>query len=405
MNHPTAQPQKAITPERASYELDRREVRERCKNDLFFLANSILRDPNQPGHVELGPIHKEMADDLQAGGELCGLRDLSLWPRSHLKTTVRTVAYAVFRILRNPRIRILILNAIEENAQAFLGEVRNHFKANPRLRELFPELIPEGWGDKSHFKVKTVGLIRGSSVEAIGVGGSATSKHFDLIIYDDFFDLADPRITDPGEHMRKVEYQLEQSYYLLDSPKSDQVMTGTRWAVGDPYEERIKSGKWNTSVRTIETDGVPIWPEKFPIEIIREKLKEATESGTLAIVYAQWYNDPVPAEEAKLRGYKLYEGRPPEGTKVIIGIDPASSVSIKADYTAIVSICYTPAHEIYVDVAVQQRVDPSKIVDMAFDYERLYSDRALLAVEAVAAGLLSSHVLKTTHAATALSFS
>ncbi|MGC9445207.1 MAG: hypothetical protein ACP5E9_09830 [Candidatus Methanospirareceae archaeon] len=91
-------------------ELTNLHTGEQLTYDLFQFARAILdypllqEDPHHAWCTELDRRHK---------------RSLWLEPRHTFKSTVFTKAYPIWRLFREPDLRILIVNATAENAEAF----------------------------------------------------------------------------------------------------------------------------------------------------------------------------------------------------------------------------------------------------------------------------------------------
>ena len=400
MNVAAKKPPK-ISPERLLREKERRELRKKCEENFFFFCDEIMRDHKNPLHLPLGRLHKDMCDHIQHETERAearrartkpgtvplGMRALNLVPRSHLKSEILTVYYSAWRILRSAKIRILLVNEIDTNAEAFSSLLRTHFQTNDRLRYLAPELVPSTWGKVSAWNVNRVGSrLKDHTIEAIGVGSNAASRHFDLIIFDDFFTMEGEEGIDPKLKLIKAKNWFFGSTFLLDSLSSDMMVTGTRWHFDDPYNDMIKSGDWKVFFRVVEVDGVPSWPEKFPMDVIEAERKRFATNGQLGLWWAQYYNNPLPIGEAPLAGYNVYIGKwagePIKGYR--FGVDPASRRKKTNDYTAFIVVGYTGRGDIVVELASQQRISPLETVERIFDIESLYNDQAPVGIETVA---------------------
>ena len=116
--------QKIAVKHLAVNELVRRRVTR--DGDFAFFAEHVL------GYT-VKPFHASLIDFQGAAGNRC----LQLAPRGFGKSTLLTVARAVFEIIQDPNIRILIASKTEGFAETILREVKHHFEVNDRLRELF----------------------------------------------------------------------------------------------------------------------------------------------------------------------------------------------------------------------------------------------------------------------------
>jgi hypothetical protein len=113
----------------------RRDLAERGKNDLFFMAKAILG-------------YQQMTQECH--GPLCVFHDhnrsrykLTLVPRGTFKTSVITIGKNIQGSVRDPNSRTCIINEVAENAQGFLSTIAEHFEGNKVLRALYSEVIPK----------------------------------------------------------------------------------------------------------------------------------------------------------------------------------------------------------------------------------------------------------------------
>jgi hypothetical protein len=115
---------------------DQREfLRDVARNDLYTLTKGILgyQDVNPETH---GAFCRYIQDEEKR-------RRLGLMPRSHLKTTIATVADPIRLVLKEPdETRLLIAGETATTAEKILSEVKGHWEKNKLLRALFPELVP-----------------------------------------------------------------------------------------------------------------------------------------------------------------------------------------------------------------------------------------------------------------------
>src|SRR3990167_8314222 len=80
------------------------------------------------------PLHKPLCDFVQNNQDK---KRMVLLPRGHLKSSVITIGYALWRIAQNPKIRILIANATGPLAVTFLKQIKDHLLKNEKFKELF----------------------------------------------------------------------------------------------------------------------------------------------------------------------------------------------------------------------------------------------------------------------------
>ena len=120
-------------------------------------------------------------------------RKLGLAPRAHLKSSLWTISDTLRLICQNPNRRILLINEVELNAVHWLAKIASVVERRPLFRWLFPEVIPlpgtTRWS-ATELEFERSEWFPECTIEAIGVGGASTSRHYTQIKEDD---LVGPR--------------------------------------------------------------------------------------------------------------------------------------------------------------------------------------------------------------------
>lgn len=301
-------------------------LRKRAITDLYWFADIVL------GYGQLVPMtphtHYAMCRFAEHRTGIPALdeahyRMVSV-PRGVGKTTLITRARSIQLALANPDIAILIANERQENANAFLAEIKSHFEGNDFLRALFPERMP---GDfLRDWSAERALLPRGQArVEptfmTIGVGGTITGMHPDVIICDDVISREAMENARAGswQIMERTNRWINQLRPLLNLnyPAYEIFVVGTRWWQGDSYEHiersfgygeteqkfllktRLADGSTQTLPafrrgdlaifrRAIIEDGVCIFPEKYSLDDLA-KIRVADE----LLYAANFMNNPT----------------------------------------------------------------------------------------------------------------
>lgn len=164
-------------------------LRERCK-DLYFFNEVVL------GYTDLFALEPETHllfhrfMERKTGSDLIDSApfQLVMMPRGTGKTTCGTRGHAIQLACFNPDISILIANEVQETANAFLKEIQQQFEQNELLQHLFPEVIPNFHTTTWAAEAATLNRTRSRpepTFMTIGVGGTRTGLHFDIILGDD----------------------------------------------------------------------------------------------------------------------------------------------------------------------------------------------------------------------------
>lgn len=219
-------------------------LRKRATGNLYFFNAVIL------GFSEVFPLEEEthliphLFMQRHTGSELLdeARYQLLMWPRETGKSTCGTVGYAIWRIVQNPEMAVLIANESAKLASDFVQAVEYHFEHNDLLKALFPECEP----DKDSWSATRCRLKRASgrqdpTVDSIGVGGTVTGYHPDLIICDDLisqeaFENAKIGAWSVVERVNRWVNRLEMLLSSSAKPFPEIRFIGTRWFEGDSYE-------------------------------------------------------------------------------------------------------------------------------------------------------------------------
>jgi predicted phage terminase large subunit-like protein len=174
---------------------------------------------------------------------------------------------------------------------------------------------------------------------AVGVGGAVLSKRFDIILMDDILDEENTQSVDQRE---AVQLWFKKTLKPTLAPDGVVIVIGTRWGEEDLYEQFMKPTYdggfgWQSHVVSALTEDengklVSYWPEYWPVERL---LEEREEMGS-ALFACSYQNDI-----SGLLAGNIFHGpfdhfnSLPDGRYTLrMGVDLASSIRERADYTA-----------------------------------------------------------------------
>ncbi len=330
----------------------RAKVRYYCKTDLFFLAEHVLRDQSKP-NLHIG-LHDELCFLLQQETD-----QLNLLPRGHLKSTIGTVAYCLYRIINNPNIRIALFSDTTDIGNKFLSPIQSHIERNKRFKWLFPDVKPaesrrgrpDKWSDKEMIVARDTHDMA-PTILAGSTGQTFSGLHCDVIILDD---VVTKKTAQTREKLQVVTAWFGDVINVAD-PGYKLIVNGTRKHDADLYGKLIKDGIQTYRRKHIE-DGEYIWPEPQIMAFIEKKKLHmttfdiATELDNDPIVEGEqdfdpsWFNIYTPNI---LRANILPEDAPPNdidmlhdwynSLNIYMGCDPARSQGDSSDYTVIMVI-------------------------------------------------------------------
>jgi predicted phage terminase large subunit-like protein len=368
--------------------------RHKCQTDLLYLIKEYLgasKVINEEMHGEVAAILKSLTDGWDKTKEKEAVIQL---PRGHLKTALITIAWTIQRILCDQNITIMIVSSVYATALEWVQNIQDYL-LDERLVKLFPEILCATEKDYKQLglswkedvvNVKRTKVTRGPTVRVIGIDGSKAGKHADIVLFDD---IMDENNSDTAEAILRVIRQYKHLSCVLN-PGGLRVIVGTRYGISDFYswlEENnytihAKScviNSKNKPCSVLDDDAVPIFPERFSIELLKKK---RTELGAY-LFSCQYENNPLPAEsitfkESWMRTYKI--GDEPRFRRLYILCDPAMSQSKKSDET-VLSVVGQPVDNekpLYVlkSKAIgfkESKGDVQAVIDALFDEYVYYS--------------------------------
>jgi predicted phage terminase large subunit-like protein len=367
--------------------------------DKFILGYDAKTRPEKIGleedtHLDMCQFiegrHLEEDDREVKPFKLCEM------PRGTLKSTAITVGYSIQRIVKNRNIRILILNAVFDNAKKFLDEIKGHFEGNQILTGLYGGEYG-GFVDNKNWRaeeIKVLGRTVNYKEPTISLGSPGvlkTGMHYDLIIMDDLVDDLNTRTKEGMDEIIKV-YKL---CLALLQPDGEIVVIGTRWHFNDLYNyiEKNERHRFNVYKRSCyREDGSLLYPQK----LTKQYLEDQKKTFGPYLFSCNYLNDPVDEEAAYFKkswfryytianGYFIPDSRLEEGQQtksqtfysieqmnLTLAIDPSSGVG--RDYTGITVCATDPEKRVFVLEAYRKKLNHTKLIDLIFEYQEKYPE-------------------------------
>lgn len=342
-----------------SEEALREAKRKLVLGDLFYLLVYILHRKDM-----LHPWLFARCREVQASPN----GHLDLWAREHAKSSIITVALTMQNILQDSEITIGIFSHNKAMAKSFLRVIKQEFETNTVLQDLFPEVLYKDpqkssrkWSEDVGLIVRRVGNPPEATLEAHGlIDSMPTGRHFQLRVYDD---LVTPEAVSTPEQMRKVIDALDMSSNL-GRKGGIMRMIGTRYRLGDAYEEYIKRGVVKPRIYPAtdngRSDGVPVlfseaeWDNKLrdmsPAIIASQMLQNPLASSSV-IFQPDWIRMwPAYVKDADGKIKRDDNGREirlelPTFDAVFLSVDGAFSEKTTADDSCILALGLFKANE------------------------------------------------------------
>lgn len=389
-------------------------LRKQCLSSLYMFCRTVM------GYDDLDDkLHGDYCFFLE-GAE--ARKDAEL-PRSFVKTWIGTIAYSIWIALPrtspdefppgiDPRdkfyslgtnIRILIASYVISNSMKMIGLIRKTYERNQAMMILFPEVIPENfnktkWSD-SEATIQRTGDFTESTFEAGGIGGSTTSRHYDLVIEDDLIyankdDLTGRELQPNQEDIDKaIGWHKLATSLLVPGSHTHVHNIGTRWAKHDlkdyirqnepDYVSFIQSA---TVDGTFGPDSEPTWPSMYPIK----QLDTIRRAQGPYMFSTQYLGKPMAIEDMLFKSHWLqyYKTKEelPQGLRIFTTIDLSLWSQPKRkgllSRGVILTCGWDSKNNVWVlhyDVA---RFNPSEIIDGMYRHHQLFQPE-LIGVEAV----------------------
>jgi hypothetical protein len=160
-------------------------------------------------------------------------------PPGHAKSTTITVNYVIWRLMKNPDLKVIIVSKAQRLSEQFLLQIKERL-TNPqysKLQETFGP--PGGWQEGSASWKASQFYISGRSaeakdpsVQAVGIRGQVYGARADLVVVDDAIDN-----TNVGEYEKQIDWLLGIVGSRLAPRTGRLLVVGTRIAAKDLYSE------------------------------------------------------------------------------------------------------------------------------------------------------------------------
>src|SRR5579883_2793995 len=407
-------------------------ARWKARTDLTFLAKDILgyKDVIGPQRFPFmnllqkfplpSPGDLEKFDRLDRGNwiytpptELTKLpgnrRVLILDPRGFLKTTINSQSHSIQWILNYPDIAMMITQSNTEKAQMILGEIKRHFQANERFRQLFPEHVPQkrvfDWGTKSDFttEARPKNVTRKEpTLLTSSIDKGSSGIHVDVM---KFSDIVEPNNVKTPEQIVGVIQAFGMMENLLVAPSYWIDVEGTRYDFSDLYGRIIEAEQkrppeereWAIHVRGCyrkDTGGEPErfvpdeldlpylydehgkkiswWPERWPTYELEKRRKNPALGEYLFAT--QQLNNPAEVGDESTIPFPVNQEFPKwiskenfrQNVRIIhytTTVDTAETKTDRADYTAITTVGWDAAGRPYVVEVRHGKWLPDEIIN------------------------------------------
>jgi predicted phage terminase large subunit-like protein len=301
---------------------------------------------------------------------------LDLWAREHFKSTIITYALTIQDVLNDPEITVGIFSHTRPIAKGFLRQIKREFESNEDLKQLYDDILwanPQKeapkWSEDDGIVIKRKTNPKESTVEAWGVvDGQPTSKHFQVLNYDD---IVTRESVGTPDMMSKTTEALVLSYNL-GSHGGKRRFIGTRYHYNDSYRTIMERGTVVPRIYPATADGKV---EGEPVFLSRESLTKKRADMGPYVFGCQMLQDPKSDETQGFKEdwLKFYPGtaKHQEMVKLIL-VDPANEKKATSDYTSIWVLGFNTDQKVYVLDIVRDRLNLTERTAAIFALHRAY---------------------------------
>lgn len=289
------------------------------KSYPFFVEHVL--NMNQP--LRLGDFHKE---DL---GKIHHRFILVEWPRGHLKTTLWTVGYIVWRMWKEVNKNIGITSAAATQSMEKLEFIQDAISNNEFLVHLIPESRNDTW---NKYQLNTT---NGNRCKALTYNDTSRGNHLDYLVLDDI--LMDQNMT----HTQIKDTFWNIFFPMVSTRRGQILMVGTPLATRDLFAE-IKEKSAKSGWKIIHREAVimddnanwkePLWPERFTLT----ELEQIRYQQSSMKFYREYMCRPRASGTSVFNIKKIGDHpehmRGRDGYSYFIGIDVSMSGSKNADF-------------------------------------------------------------------------
>lgn len=251
-----------------------KKLRKDFKTFLWYVHKHL-------GLPEPTPLQYDIADFLQHGPKRSVIQAFRGVGKSHI-----TAAYVVWRLLCDAEVKIMVVSASKERADAFSTFTQRLIWEMEGLEYLRPR--PEQRQSKISFDVGPATASQSPSVKSVGITGQLTGSRADLIVADDV-EVLNNAFTQSARD-KLSESVKEFDAILKPLPSSRVVFLGTPQTEDSLYTKLPERGYV-----------VRVWPARMPTEALREAYGDTLAPYVVSLPYAELApTDPLRFSDADL---------------------------------------------------------------------------------------------------------
>ena len=420
--------------------------------DVFFFAKIILGDEKQPMHyhvrTESPPFHREVIDNLINLNE--GEKLAVVAPRGHAKSTLISLIFPLHRILFSEERFILLISESEMQSKYLLQTLGDEIEYNEKLHYFFGNRMGDVWGKEEKEVITEFNpdgtpsatckiMVRGTGQKVRGLKYGAYRPTLTIIDdgegdgnaatpmqRDKFRRWIDTSVV-PGSDDGKIVFIgtiVDEEAYLNTVAGSkaynkdgEKIIKGWKGLFYQSILQNTKKHEFLASGKEIyDKDKNPkvLWESRRPYSWLLERREEARAKGDIGYFFQEYQNVPMDDsfrvfKKDDIQYYNGYYTRDGDIDYVVIkdgddsikkpvnifmGVDPASSENIKANYTVIMTVAVDAEFNIYVIDYFRGQVSPMDGAQKIFELCEMYNPK-YVNIEETGHVMLADYMEKT----------
>lgn len=352
-------------------------LRHLCFHDLYYFAKFILRRSRlreQPNREMAEKVMVRKNPGMQEWRLICE-------PRETYKTTLCTMAYATWLLVRDRNTSVLIYSETDQQAKTIYLTIKEEFEMNEAIQRIWGKFVSKRWNETHLYLEGRETGRRDPSLTHCGLDTSINGVHPDYALLDD---LCSEQNTQSMEQRDKAWQQYQVLTPLVARDGLIQVV-GTRWCPDDLIDRILVNERELFSVISIRSaeDVLPngrLYGEDIGLNaaVLQQKKKMGMYRYS-----ANYLNNPIPdAEQSlKMEWLSYFEGEwptnvdksgeeRPANLRLYLSVDASwadkDSKSGK-DPTAIIVVGFDGNGNVYILDIFNKRVPPEEVVKEIMD--------------------------------------
>lgn len=305
----------------------------------------VMRDEQTGLPLQMAPIHRSWHSLAEQHSNLL------IW--SHIesgKTSQLTIARTLWRLGRDPSLRIAIISNTAGQADKILGAIKKYIESSERLHKVFPNLRPGDKWTNSAISVRRPTISKDASIQATGLHGNILGSRLDLIVLDDILDYENTRTSSGREDTWGW---LQASVFSRLTDRGRLLCVGTAFHPDDALHRMAKLPGFKAfRYPVLDDEGNSRWPQRWPLERIEaakvrlgplefaRQLRCLARSDDESRFKKEWIDSCLARGSGKQLCYGME--RLPPGFKTYTGVDLAVQQKDGSDMTCLFTIAAHP---------------------------------------------------------------